>query len=160
MPNADRNGTPHTEPAGPFETTQRLPNVIDVSAIAATYGERTADEVDSLARRCDEARQLLDEGLDRFLADWKSQAAAATVLRRVGESVTRLRRHGQREGSLLDEHPYPHHHRGWQILVDVGNYHDHAYDTVRWERTWQTLRGLVTDLRPALEHIAEHPARR
>jgi uncharacterized protein with HEPN domain len=98
-------------------------------ALAQRYGERTVDRLDDLLAFCAEARQLVDDGKEQLLNNWRQQRAAEAVLNRIGGSTSHL------PEAFRAAHPG----QAWKKIIGQRIWVTHRYGSLDYNLVWTSL---------------------
>ncbi|GBE65476.1 hypothetical protein MFM001_19380 [Mycobacterium sp. MFM001] len=93
------------------------------------YGDRLVDRLDDLCEFCGEAAELVADGRERLLTQWRQQRAAEAVLGRIGETASRL------PSEFREEYPAA----PWQQIIGVRIITDHKYRALDYQQVWISL---------------------
>jgi uncharacterized protein with HEPN domain len=97
--------------------------------LVGKYGDRLVDRLDDLCEFCTEAAELVADGRERLLTQWRQQRAAEAVLGRVGETASHL------PSEFREEYPV----QPWQQIIGVRIITDHKYRALDYRQVWTSL---------------------
>jgi uncharacterized protein with HEPN domain len=93
------------------------------------YGDRIVDRLDDLCELCGEAAELVADGREALLTQWRQQRAAEAVLGRIGETASRI------PSEFREEYPV----QPWQQIIGLRIITDHKYSALDYHQVWISL---------------------
>lgn len=101
---------------------------------------KALDAAERVAAVCDVLAGIVDDGVENFLHDTRTQWAVEMGLVRIGEGITRI------PGEVLTNYP----DQPWRQIVAMRNFAAHQYDDLDPHRVWLTLIRDIPALREYL----------
>ncbi|MFV0493853.1 DUF86 domain-containing protein [Mycobacterium sp.] len=110
--------------------------------LANSYGDRLLDRLDDLLELCSEAAELVADGQECLLTQWRQQRVAEAVLGRIGETASHL------PSAFRDEYPA----QPWPQIIGVRIITAHKYRALDYRQVWTSLTQAAA-LRDYVERI-------
>ena len=106
-----------------------MPGGNNRDSLAQTYGERTVDRLDDLLAFCAEASQLVEDGKEQLLINWRQQRTAEAVLNRIGETSSHL------PEMFREAHPG----QAWKKIIGQRIWVTHRCRNLDYNLVWTSL---------------------